>query len=52
MVCLVLNNRCTYLGADKPAGNRSLLYNGAMVLCIAVVLASVTFSTLVKLGMW
>jgi manganese transport protein len=48
----VLNNRSAYLGADKPTGRRALLYNGAMVLCIAVVLASVTFSTLVKLGMW
>jgi manganese transport protein len=49
---LVLNNSADYLGADKPAGRRALLYNGAMGLCIAVVLASVSYSTLVKLGMW
>ena len=49
---LVLNNRSDYLGADRPTGNKALLYNGAMVLCIVGVLASVIFSTLVKLGMW
>lgn len=49
---LVLNNSKSYLGADRPVGNKALVYNAAMVLCIAVVLASVTYSTLVKLGMW
>ena len=49
---LVLNNRGGYLGEDQPRGTRALLYNCAMFACIAVVLASVTYSTLVKLGMW
>ncbi|MCX2982063.1 hypothetical protein EYC98_14475 [Halieaceae bacterium IMCC14734] len=49
---LVLNNRRDYLGDAMPTGGRALLFNTAMVLCIVVVLASVTYSTLVKLGMW
>jgi hypothetical protein len=49
---LVLNNSESYLGNDRPVGNKRRVYNTAMVLCIAVVLASVTYSTLVKLGMW
>jgi manganese transport protein len=49
---LVLNNRRDYLGDAMPTGGRALLFNAAMVLCIVVVLASVTYSTLVKLGMW
>ncbi len=49
---LVLNNSRDYLGDDMPEGRRAVLYNLAMVLCIVVVLASVTYSTLVKLGMW
>jgi manganese transport protein len=49
---LVLNNRADYLGADRPTGGRALLFNAGMLLCILVVLASVTYSTLVKLGMW
>ena len=49
---LVLNNRSAYLGDDRPAGNKALLYNGAMLRCILLVLASVTYRTLVALGMW
>jgi manganese transport protein len=49
---LVLNNRADYLGDDRPRGSRAVIFNAAMVTCIVVVLASVTYSTLVKLGMW
>ncbi|MEM7000378.1 MAG: hypothetical protein AAF529_06290, partial [Pseudomonadota bacterium] len=47
---LVLNNRSDYLGDAMPQGSRKLAYNGAMVLCILVVMASVTYSTGVGLG--
>lgn len=47
---LLLNNRPDYLGADMPVGGKRLLYNSAMVLCIVTVVASVVYSTLVKLG--
>ena len=46
----MLNNRSDYLGDAMPQGSRKLAYNGAMVLCIVVVLASVTYSTGVGLG--
>ena len=46
---LFLNNSSQYLGADRPEGTRRLVYNVAMLLCIATVLASVTYSTGVKL---
>ena len=46
---LFLNNSEPYLGADRPEGGRRTLYNAAMVLCIVTVLASVTYSTGVKL---
>ena len=49
---LLLNNREDYLGAEMPRGGRATLFNAAMVACILLVLASVTYSTLVKLGMW
>ena len=49
---LVLNNRRDYLGDDMPSGNRALFFNGAMVLCILTVLASVLYSTAVTLGWW
>ncbi len=47
---LVLNNRRDYLGDDMPVGRRKTFYNAAMVICIVTVLASVTYSTLVGLG--
>lgn len=47
---LALNNRPDYLGNDMPRGNRRVLFNLAMVLCIVTVMASVTYSTGVKLG--
>ncbi|MDX1736551.1 MAG: hypothetical protein R3228_19385, partial [Halioglobus sp.] len=47
---LFLNNSREYLGDDMPVGGRRALYNVAMLLCIATVLASVTYSTGVKLG--
>lgn len=46
---LLLNNSRDYLGEDRPEGGRRLLYNAAMLLCIVTVLASVTYSTGVKL---
>lgn len=47
---LLLNNRSDYLGADRPAGTRALMFNAAMVLCIVTVLVSVCYSTAVALG--
>ena len=47
---LVLNNRRSYLRGDMPAGARALAYNGVMALCIAAVIASVGYSTLVGTG--
>ena len=47
---LVLNNRPEYLGDAMPTGSRRAAYNGAMLLCIVAVLASVTYSTGVGLG--
>ena len=47
---LFLNNSRDYLGDDCPSGTRRLVYNAAMVLCIATVLASVTYSTGIKLN--
>lgn len=47
---LILNNREQYLGVDMPRGGRALLYNAAMVLCIAAVVASVLYSLLVAFG--
>jgi Mn2+/Fe2+ NRAMP family transporter len=49
---LLLNNSESYLGDDRPRGGRASLYNGAMVLCIVTVLASVSYSTAVALGWW
>lgn len=47
---LLLNNNSEFLQDDTPQGNRALLYNGAMALCIVTVLASVVYSTSVGLG--
>ncbi|MCR9278199.1 MAG: divalent metal cation transporter [Pseudomonadaceae bacterium] len=47
---LILNNRSSYLGVDAPTGSRAMLYNTAMVLCIAAVIASVTYSLIVAFG--
>ncbi len=49
---LFLNNSESYLGDDRPTGRRAVLYNAAMLLCIATVLASVSYSTAVALGWW
>ena len=46
----ILNNKKAYLGNAMPTGNKRLFINIAMALCIITVLASVTYSTLVKLG--
>ncbi|WP_245623469.1 divalent metal cation transporter [Catenovulum maritimum] len=46
----LLNNKKDYLGDAMPTGTKRLFINLAMVLCIITVLASVTYSTLVKLG--
>jgi Mn2+/Fe2+ NRAMP family transporter len=45
-----LNNNRSFLGDDCPAGGKRLIYNVAMVLCIVTVLASVIFSTGIKLN--
>lgn len=47
---LFLNNSKDYLGEDRPEGGKRLVYNLAMVLCIVTVLASVTYSTGIKLN--
>ncbi len=46
----VMNNRAEFLGADRPSGSRRTVYNALMLLCIAVVLAGVMYSTAVGLG--
>ena len=48
---LILNNKKDYLGDNMPTGTRAIAYNAAMVMCVVVVLASVTYSTLVGLSM-
>ena len=48
---LILNNKQDYLGEDMPTGTRAIVYNAAMIICVAMVLASVTYSTLVGLGL-
>jgi hypothetical protein len=47
---LVLNNRRSYLGDACPSGARAVVFNLAMGLCVAVVLASAGYSTAVALG--
>ncbi|NKB98820.1 MAG: hypothetical protein GKR90_10055 [Pseudomonadales bacterium] len=47
---MILNNKQSYLGDAMPVGGRRSLYNGAMLICIFVVLASVAYSTSVGLG--
>jgi hypothetical protein len=47
---LFLNNNKAYLGANRPEGARRAWCNLAMVLCILTVLASVTYSTGIKLS--
>ncbi len=41
---LVLNNRESYLGSDMPTGTNAIIYNGAMTVCILMVVASVLYS--------
>ncbi|MEO9947296.1 MAG: divalent metal cation transporter [Paraglaciecola sp.] len=45
-----LHNNKAYLGDARPKGVKRLLFNLAMLLCIVTVLASVVYSTYVKLG--
>ncbi|MEP0357183.1 divalent metal cation transporter [Paraglaciecola sp.] len=45
-----LHNNKAYLGHARPKGVKRLLFNVAMLLCIVTVLASVVYSTYVKLG--
>ncbi|MEM7218696.1 MAG: divalent metal cation transporter [Pseudomonadota bacterium] len=47
---LLLNNRGAFLGNDMPTGARRIAYNAAMLACIALVAASVCYSTGVGLG--
>lgn len=49
---LFLNNQKDYLGEDCPTGRRAIIFNGAMILCIATVLASVCYSTAVSLNLF
>ena len=46
---LFLNNSSGYLGKDRPMGAKRLQFNAAMILCIVTVLASVSYSTGIKL---
>ncbi len=46
---LILNNREEYLGADMPRGSKALVYNAAMILCIATVVSSVMYSLFIAL---
>ncbi len=46
----VLNNSRQYLGDDRPTGTKKIRYNLAMLLCIVTVLASVTYTTGIKLN--
>jgi manganese transport protein len=46
----ILSNNGDYLGTDRPRGAKRLVYNIAMLLCIATVLASVIYSTGIKLN--
>ena len=45
-----LHNNKAYLGDARPEGIKRHLFNLAMLLCIVTVLASVVYSTYVKLG--
>lgn len=47
---LFLNNSRAYLGDNRPEGGRRVVFNIAMVLCIVTVLASVIYSTGIKLN--
>jgi hypothetical protein len=46
----VLHNKKDYLGDARPQGIKRHLFNIAMALCIITVLASVVYSTIVKLA--
>ncbi|MFT4518894.1 MAG: manganese transport protein [Halioglobus sp.] len=46
---LFLNNNRDYLGDASPVGMKRVVINAAMVLCTVTVLASVTYSTGIKL---
>lgn len=46
----ILNNKKSYMGDAIQTGFKKHAFNLAMALCIITVLASVTYSTLVKLG--
>lgn len=46
----ILNNKRSYLGDAMPTGNKRLFINLAMAICIVTVLASVVYSTAVKMG--
>lgn len=47
----VLNRKKSYLGDAMPSGNKAIFYQTAMLVCIVTVLASVCYSTAVKLGL-
>lgn len=47
---LALNNKTSYMGADRPPGRKAVAYNSAMLLCILTVVASALYSILVGMG--
>lgn len=46
----LLNNNESFLGEDRPKGNKARIFNLAMALCIFTVVISVLYSTAVGLG--
>lgn len=46
----ILNNSKSYLGDDMPVGGRRFVFNAAMLVGLAIVIASVTYSLMVKFG--
>lgn len=47
----LLNNRKDFLGDDMPSGGKRTIYNLAMMVCIFLVLASVSYTTTIQLGL-
>ncbi len=43
IIFLILNNSKKYLGADKPAGTKAVLWNAAMLIAIIVSIASASY---------
>ncbi|MHC4150433.1 MAG: divalent metal cation transporter, partial [Planctomycetota bacterium] len=43
IIFLILNNSKKYLGADKPAGTKAILWNAAMLIAIIISIASASY---------